>query len=81
MNRSIRIFGERDLVLRHSMIALARAGSFVIRYVLGSQMVERLMDVKSLWCLFRAKAVFNMDLRASPCFLTDMDTSNMPYLL
>ena len=77
----IRLSGDRAFVSRPSIIAVTRAGLFVISLVIASRMEERFVGLGSLLCLFLKDVVFKNDLRASLGFLTNITSRAEPYLL
>ena len=62
------------------MIAVTRAGLFMMSLVIVSQMEERLMGVGSFLRLFLEEVVVKMDLRASLGFLMNIANRTEPYL-
>ena len=81
MKRLIRLSGKRAFVSRPSIIAVTRAGLFVISLAIASRMEERFVGSGSLLCLFLKDVVFKNDLRASLGFLTNIASRAEPYLL
>ena len=77
----IRLSGERAFVSMLSIVAVTRAGLFMMSLVIGSRMEERLVGVGSLLCLFWGEVIFKMDLRASLGFLMNIASRAEPYLL
>ncbi len=77
----IRLSGESAFVSRLSIIAVRRAGLFVMSLVIGSRMEERIVGVGSLLCLLLEEVVFNTNLRASLGFLMNIASRAEPYLL
>ncbi len=73
--------GERAFVSRPTILAVTRAGLFVMSLVIGSRMDEIFMGLGSLMCLFLEEVVFKMDLRASLGFLMNIASRAEPYLL
>jgi hypothetical protein len=78
--RLTRLSGEMSFVSRLLIIAVTRAGVFVMSLVIGSQMEERLVVVGSSLCLFLEDVVFKIDLRASRGILMNIASRAEPYL-